>query len=151
MKTALTVSVALLAGSVLALSSYPTLHSPKVQDTQPIRRYGPAASPKPNPHATAPREAPAALPLYFLHNENTGPVAIAVDTDDRMVLVFPTSAPALYVPNASQATFAMFQSSPTVLGPWSTVGYFTNFVNGFNLVDVTATNQSMYFYRLVPQ
>jgi hypothetical protein len=156
MKTTLATSVALLlAGSVLALTMppvprlHPVLRSPKDQGNQPVRLYWPAPAPKTAPRAF--RAAPGPLPLYFLNSGNTGPVVTAVDTNNSMVLIYPTGAPVLYVPNVTQAPFVMFQSSPTVLGPWTTVCYFTNFVNGFNLVDVTATNKPMYFYRLVPQ
>jgi hypothetical protein len=88
-------------------------------------------------------------PLYHVNLGTTGPTVAAVD-GTNILLIVPKAAPQVFIPNHSQASFALLQSSPDLF-TWTTVAYFTNFVNGFYLVDVLAANQPKYFYRLVPQ
>ena len=129
-------------------STHKVLRSPKDQGNQPFVLL---SAPKPGAAPAIIRALPGPLPVFYVNfNATNGPTCAAVD-GTNMVIVVPKGAPQLYVPNHTQAPFCLFQSSPTVLGPWKTICYFTNFVNGFNLVDVTATNKPMYFYRLVPQ
>ena len=78
-----------------------------------------------------------------------GPMIAGVD-GTNMVLIVPAGTPMLYIPNKTAAPFAQLQSSPD-LSNWTTLGYMTNFVNGFYMADVTSTNQPKYFYRLIPQ
>ena len=91
---------------------------------------------------------PTDLP-YFVNWGTTGPVVYAV-SGSNIVIVVPKGTPQVPVPNKTQASFCLLQSS-SKLTDWTTLGYFTNYASGLYVLDVTATNQGKYFYRFVPQ
>src|SRR5271157_253804 len=95
---------------------------------------------------------PEPTAIYHINPGPTAPVVLAVDTNNNMLLTVPRNAPQVFIPNKTQALFALFQSNPDLSpGNWTTLDYFTNFEGGFILVDLLATNRAKGFYRLVPQ
>ena len=95
---------------------------------------------------------PAPAPtVYHVNSGNQGPTICPVNDLTNILVLIPAGAPQVAVPNVTQAPFAMLQASPNLApGSWTTLAYFTNFLNGLILVDGQGTNQ-FRFYRLVPQ
>lgn len=62
-------------------------------------------------------------------------------------LIVEKASPKLYVPGTN---FFRLDAS-TDLKTWSTVGYFTNFVNGIYLVDDDGQSLAARFFKVVPQ
>ena len=95
---------------------------------------------------------PAPAPsVYHVNSGYSGPTICPVNNLTNILVLIPAGAPQVAVPNVTQAPFAMLQASPNLApGSWTTLAYFTNFLNGLILVDGQGTNQ-FRFYRLVPQ
>lgn len=130
--------VLLIVGSVLAVAGKPPVRSPK---DAALARSLPTVSPRLLPSSSA---------LYFVNFGGTNTCWASVDAGGNITLATPNHVPTILVPNITHAPLVLFQTSPN-LTTWATVCYFTNAVNGFYLVDTSATtNQPMFFYRLVP-
>lgn len=152
------IAFVLLAGIALAQVPMPptapvkktttVLSSPKAAGDTTTTMASPTKSVVTAKSFSVPNEA---VPLFHVNYgpTNREPLICGVD-GTNMVLILPTKTPMLYIPNKSTAAFAMLQSSPDLVN-WTTLGYMTNFLNGFYIADVTSTNQPKYFYRLVPQ
>jgi hypothetical protein len=110
--------------------------------------------PPPPPGWVAPKPKIIIAPpqIYHVNPGPTNPVVCAVDADNNILLTVPRNAPVIFIPNKAQAHFALLQASPDLSpGSWAALGYFTNFEDGFYLVDNLGTNRVKCFYRLVPQ
>jgi len=91
---------------------------------------------------------PVTQPVLVLPGNGTV-IQVSQDGTNWNLLV-QAASPKLYVPNASQANFFRLDSS-TDLKSWSTVGYFTNFVNGVYLVDDDGQHLAARYFKVVPQ
>lgn len=86
-------------------------------------------------------------PVLVLPDSGLG---YAFTDGNNIVLTISNASPQLYVTNPGQVPFFRVDTSPDLM-TWSTLGYFTNFVNGVVLIDNDGQSLAKRFFKAVPQ